>query len=200
MNNKSGQINLYIGCMFSGKTSELIRECRRRLHINSKILCINYTHDKRYTDSDFIVAHNQDKISCIRAEKLSEVDSNLVLNAECIFIDEGQFFSDLKEYTLKWCEEYNKNITVIGLDGDFKRNIFGHILDLIPVCDNFYKLKALCNKCRDGTEALFTYRLSQEAEQVVIGSSNYIPVCRYHYIELSNSDNNNSNDENKKNN
>jgi hypothetical protein len=59
-----------------------------------------------------------------------------------IGIDEAQFFCDLKQYVIKWCEEYNKNITVIGLDGDFKRNVFGHILDLIPVCDNFYKLKA----------------------------------------------------------
>ena len=98
-------------------------------------------------------------------------------------IDEGQFFPDLKEYVVKWCEEYKKNIIVIGLDGDYKRNPFGQILDLIPIADNVMKLKAMCKLCSDGTEALFTHRLTTEDEQVLIGNSNYIPVCRQHYLE-----------------
>ena len=106
-----------------------------------------------------------------------------IMNHDYIMIDEGQFFSDLKEYVLKWCEVFKKNIIVIGLDGDYKRNTFGQILDLIPVADQVTKLKALCKLCNDGTEALFTHRLSEEDEQVVISYSKYIPVCRQHYLE-----------------
>lgn len=179
----NNKLNIIVGCMFSGKTSELLRECRRRVHNNQKVLAINYIDDKRYTEEDYIVSHNLDKIKCIRAKFLSEVPNEEILKVDFIFIDEGQFFADLKEYVTKWCDEYHKNITVIGLDGDFKREPFGQILDLIPKCDNIIKLKALCQMCKDDTEGLFTMRLSKENEQISIGVDNYIAVCRKHYLE-----------------
>jgi thymidine kinase len=176
-------ITLYIGCMFSGKTSELIKLYRKCAVINKKVLSINFNQDNRYSSDESIVSHNFDKIDCVKVSKLSEVSDKEILNHDYIMIDEGQFFPDLKEYVLKWCEQYKKNIIVIGLDGDYKRNAFGQILDLIPVADQVMKLKALCKLCNDGTEALFTHRLSTEDEQVVIGNSNYIPLCRQHYLE-----------------
>jgi len=178
-------ITVYLGCMYSGKTSELIRECRRCLTINKNILAINYAADNRYFTDNYIASHNLEKISCIKVNKLSEVDKNKINNSDYIFIDEGQFFTDLKEYVLKWCEEYKKNIIVIGLSGDFMRKPFGQILDLVPVADKVIKLNALCNFCNDGTEAIFTHRLSGGNEQVVIGTTNYVPVCRKHYLELN---------------
>ena len=178
-------ITVYLGCMYSGKTSELIRECRRCLTINKNILAINYAADNRYFTDNYIASHNLEKISCTKVNKLSEVDENTINNCEYIFIDEGQFFPDLKQYVLKWCEEYNKHVIVIGLSGDFMRQPFGQILDLIPVADKVLKLNALCSICKDGTEALFTHRLSDESAQVVIGNNNYVPVCRKHYIELN---------------
>ena len=176
-------ITLYLGCMFSGKTSELIKIYRKLMVINKKVLSINYAQDNRYSSEEAIVSHNLDKIDCVKVSKLSEVSDEIINNHDYIIIDEGQFFSDLKEYVVKWCEKYKKNIIVIGLDGDYKRNPFGQILDLIPIADNVTKLKAMCKLCNDGTEALFTHRLSTEDEQIVIGNSNYIPVCRQHYLE-----------------
>jgi thymidine kinase len=69
----NNKLNIIVGCMFSGKTSELLRECRRRIHNNQKVLAINYIDDKRYTEEDFIVSHNLDKIKCIRAKYLNDV-------------------------------------------------------------------------------------------------------------------------------
>ena len=80
--NKSGEINIIIGCMFSGKTTELIRECRRRLTINQKVLGINYSDDKRYTNEDYIVAHNLEKIKCIRAKYLKDIPDNDIKNVD----------------------------------------------------------------------------------------------------------------------
>jgi thymidine kinase len=178
-------ITLYIGCMFSGKTSELIKICRKCEIIDKKVLCIDFAENNRYSDEDYIMSHNADKIDCMKVNKLSEISDWFVQQYDYIMIDEGQFFSDLKHYVLKWCEEYNKKIVIIGLDGDYKREKFGQILDLIPYCDEIHKLKALCKLCNDGTESLFTHRLSTENEQIIIGSSNYIPVCRKHYLELN---------------
>ena len=76
-----------------------------------------------------------------------------------------------------------KHIYVCGLDGDSKRNKFGQILDLIPLSDKVTKLTAICGICKDGTPAIFSLRCSKELEQKVIGTDNYIPVCRNCYIK-----------------
>ena len=180
---KQNKLNIIIGCMFSGKTSELVRECSRRLHNKQKVIAINYIDDNRYTEEDYIVSHNLEKIKCIKVKYLSDVPIEEINKIDFVFIDEAHFFTDLKECVVKWCDEYKKNITIVGLDGDFKRESFGQILELIPKCDNIIKLKALCALCNDDTEGLFTHRLTNESEQVSIGVDNYIPLCRNHYHE-----------------
>lgn len=181
----NGYLKVYIGCMFAGKSSEIIAECRRRIVINQKILGINYSEDSRYTDGNYIVNHNQDKIHSLKVKYLKDVSENEILENDFIFIDEGQFFTDLIEYVLKWVNEYKKSVYVFGLDGDFKRLPFGDILKLIPQCDEVVKLKALCVMCKDGTDGLFTHRLSKENEQIVIGNNNYVALCRKHFNELN---------------
>jgi thymidine kinase len=104
----------------------------------------------------------------------------LLRKSDVILINEGQFFPDLYEVVVDMLK-YNKKIYISGLDGDFERKKFGSILDLIPLCDNVKKLKSLCSLCKNGTPGIFSMRLTQEKEQTVVGSSNYIPVCRNCY-------------------
>jgi thymidine kinase len=76
---------------------------------------------------------------------------------------------------------HNKKVFICGLDGDFERKKFGCILDLIPHCDKVTKLTSLCNLCKNGESAIFSIRLTNEKTQTLIGSDNYIPVCRSCY-------------------
>ena len=78
--------------------------------------------------------------------------------------------------------ENGKQVYVCGLDGDFERKKFGDVLDLIPLCDKVTKLTSLCSLCKDGTPGIFSLRLTNEKEQTVVGSENYIPVCRSCYV------------------
>ena len=57
---------------------------------------------------------------------------------------------------------------------------FGEILDLVPLSDSITKLHAFCTICKNGTPAHFTKRLCENEEQKLIGTSEYIPVCRNH--------------------
>ena len=75
-------------------------------------------------------------------------------------------------------ETHHKKVYICGLDGDFKRNKFGKLLDLLPYCDNIKKLTANCD-C--GKDALFSHRLAISKDQVLIGSTNYVPLCRKCY-------------------
>ena len=102
--------------------------------------------------------------------------------ADIIGINEGQFFDDIVPWVKNLVDKHQKQVYICGLDGDFKRERFGNLLDLVPMCDKVTKLTALCGFCKDGTRAIFTYRTSASNEQVLIGEKDsYVPLCRKCY-------------------
>jgi thymidine kinase len=180
--NISGKLELIIGPMFSGKSSELIKHVRLFKIINKKVLILKPILDTRY-DANRIVSHNNEKEDCLVTDDLSAIDKDTISNYDIIIIDEGQFFKNLKTNVLCWIEELNKHIIIGGLDGDFQRNPIGEILDLIPYADSYTKYTALCKTCNNGTKAIFSKRICTSENQVLIGSTDsYIAVCRYHYL------------------
>ena len=99
---------------------------------------------------------------------------------DVILINEGQFFQDLYKFVDYIVNSLQKKVYVCGLDGDFKRKKIGSILDIIPLCDDVIKLKAICNNCKT-KDGIFTYRLTKEEEQIVVGVKNYSVLCRKCY-------------------
>lgn len=187
---QTGKIKIILGCMFSGKTSALIAEYSKWFAIKGKAICINYGEDKRYALNDMdtnVYSHDKNSIDSVSAFNLADVDEKFIKSADVILINEAQFFPDLVKYCDKWCDEFNKYIVVSGLDGDFNRNVFGHIGELIPHAEEVIKLGAFCPICSDGTPAYFTWRKGASKEQVLIGGQDmYMPVCRKHYNEFKN--------------
>ena len=180
-NGTSGYLELIIGPMFSGKTTRLIDVYNTQYanNTNANIKVINFSADTRYHDS-MLSTHDKVMIPCIFSNTIKEVcEEHMILNYDTILINEGQFFPDLYESVCELVETHKKNVYVCGLDGDFQRNKFGKLLDLIPLCDNIIKLKAECVKCK--SQAIFSKRLSTEEQQIVIGSNNYAPMCRECY-------------------
>jgi len=181
----NGYLKIVIGCMFSGKTTYIIGEYARYRSIGLNVLVINYDLDTRYSIKPLLMTHDRKSIDCMMIDKLSDVD---VKAHDVILINEAQFFGDLKKNVLKWCDEMKKIVVVSGLDGDYKREPFGQIIELISNADEYIKLKAYCTECRDGTEAIFTWKHTDRVPSAVvdIGTDKYIPVCRNHYNQYMN--------------
>jgi thymidine kinase len=179
-NNECGYLEIFIGPMFSGKTSKIIDLYKQYSFCNIPLAVINHSSDTRYDDT-MLSTHDKVMIPCIQTSTLTRVINDMD-NVDVILINEGQFFEDLYDFVVNMLK-LNKKIYVSGLDGDFKREKFGKILDLIPLCDKVTKMTSLCSLCKNGTPGLFSMRLTNEKEQMLIGSSNYIPVCRYCYEE-----------------
>ncbi len=104
--------------------------------------------------------------------------------ADCIIVEEAQFFPDLKAFVLPLVDTLQKHVICVGLDGDSNRAPFGQVLDLVPHADTIHKLKAHCTRCADGTPALFTYREpGAPTAQINVGSADqYEALCRTHYM------------------
>lgn len=184
-------LDIIIGPMFAGKSCELIRRIRILKVLQKNYLVIKPSIDNRYEESNsisHIISHNYDKEHCIVLQHMNDIFNKLNnnTNINTIFVDEGQFFDDLKEVVIRLVEEYNINVVITGLDGDSNRNKFGQILDLIPYCTSCTKINACCVKCMDGTPAPFSYRKknNQPNEQILIGANDmYMSLCRKHYLE-----------------
>jgi thymidine kinase len=194
---ETAYLEIILGSMYSGKTSRIVEIYKQCKFCDISVAVINHSIDNRY-DDDLLSTHDHVKIPCIKTEKLFDVwshyidmennvkniprikDKFKIFISNVILINEGQFFPDLEEFVKKLLEN-GKKIYICGLDGDFKRNKFGQILDLIPLCDKVIKLTSLCSICKDGTAGIFSKRITSENIQTVVGSDNYIPVCRNCY-------------------
>lgn len=181
-----GRLELIIGNMFSGKSTELIRRINREKSINKKILVINYISDNRYSKNS-IATHDNNTVLSLKVERLNDLSDDDILNYDSFFIDEGQFFSDLYSFVTSLVDIHKKHVVVSGLDGDFSRNTFGQIISLIPMCDKIDKLTAYCNICKNGNSAPFTKKCNtnntNSTSVIDIGGiEKYIPVCRVHYL------------------
>ncbi len=178
----TGFLKLIIGPMYSGKTTAIINIYKSLIQENKRNIVINYIDDKRY-DNTLLSSHDRVKIPCLQMRNITDIFSFSSLErTEVVLINEGQFFNDLKESVVKLVN-MGKYVYVCGLDGDFRRKKFGQIIDLIPFCDEIEKLYSKCHIC--SKKAPFTKRITQEEGQVVIGSSNYVPLCRSCYDNYS---------------
>lgn len=182
----SGSLEIILGCMWSGKSTEIIRIAKRYQSINKNILILKNSKDNRYNFSDnYIVSHDQEKIKCINTSKLNTIlGTDIYEKAEIIIIEEAQFFEDLYNFSITSTDFNKKKVIIVGLDGDFQRKPFGDILKLIPCAEKVTKLNAFCKICNDGTPAYFTKRCINNTKQELVGSDDiYMAVCRKHFLE-----------------
>ena len=174
------EVHLILGPMFSEKSTTLFRKINRYKSINKNVLVVNHSHDSRCGNE--IQTHDSVTQEAIKVSKLNDIDNSFLLKADVIAIDEAQFFPDVYEFVKKW-ETHEKKLYISGLDGGYRRNKIGNLLDIIPLCDSVTKLNALCTMCQDGTRAPFTHRKSNDLGEVLIGNKEqYESLCRKHYI------------------
>lgn len=175
------RISLILGCMYSGKSTELVRQVSRYKAIGIQTIIINSERDTRTGLS--VSTHSGKTVGAIKLTQLMHfAKMDIFFDYSVIAIDEGHFFNDLLEF-IKYAEPYNKIIIISGLDGDYKREPIGDILKVIPFCDDVVKLKALDMVDKDGSEAIFSKRIVESDKQFLVGAQeSYIAVSRRNYL------------------
>ncbi len=177
---ETGWIEVITGCMFSGKTEELIRRLRRAKIAKQKVVIFKPIIDTRYSNNS-IVSHSEQSLPSILIKDVKEI-LDFVEDAQVIGIDEAQFFSnDLIDVCNKLADE-GKRIIVAGLDMDYKGIPFEPMPQLLSVAEYITKSLAICVVC--GNPADRTQRKTASSERVVVGAADvYEARCRKcHYI------------------
>jgi thymidine kinase len=176
-----GEIHIIFGPMFSGKSSELLKIINKYDILGKTQLVINNKLDIRYGENK-IISHDKKEYNCLGCSELMPVIIKPeFIDSEIIIIDEAHFFGDLEKFVKKSCDIYHKIIYVAGLNGDYKREQIGQINNLCTNADTITKLNALCIECKDGTPGIFSKRIVNNDNTILVGSDEYIAVCRKHY-------------------
>ena len=179
-----GTLILYIGPMYSSKSTSLLREIERREAIGYSSVLLSHSFDTRYGEG-VVSTHSAKKRDCISVDNLCSLITpefnDTLFRARVVGIDESQFFGEADLYRfVKEMITYGKTIVVAGLDADANQQPFRGVLNLIPLCDKVKKLRALCSMCEDGRKAPFTIKISGDIdERIDIGGvDKYKAVCR----------------------
>ncbi|MDC3130066.1 thymidine kinase [Bacteroidota bacterium] len=175
MKSHKGKIDIICGSMFSGKTEELIRRLKRLDFAKKKYKLFKPIIDSRY-DNNKVVSHNMNSVQATIISKSEDIYKH-IKNEKIIAIDEAQF---LDEKLYEVCKKLIKDgidIILVGLDMDYKGEPFGSMPKLLAISDDVKKMHAVCFNC--GEPANYTFRTSNDTQQVLIGSKeNYKALCK----------------------
>jgi len=170
-----GWIEVIAGCMFSGKTEELIRRIRRAQIARLSVAIFKPKVDNRFS-ADHIVSHSEAKLRATVVEKSSDILA-LAGDAQVVGVDEGQFFDLGLVDVVETLANQGKRVIVAGLDQDYRGKPFEPMPQLLCIAEYITKTLAICVVC--GNPADRTQRRAPSSERVLVGASDaYEARCR----------------------
>ena len=187
------QLEVITGCMFSGKTEELIRRLVRVRIAKGHILLMKPTIDDRY-DKNSVMTHYGRAFDAHLLEPGSETIEGLIASvgesalddATVVAFDEGNFFGEKLPHLCQQLVARKKRVLVAGLDLTFAEEPFGPMPTLMALADRVDKLQAVCVRC--GAAASRSQRLidghpapTDGPVIVVGGAETYEARCRNCY-------------------
>lgn len=186
----SGRLEVIRGCMFAGKTEELIRRLGRLRYAKQTYVVFKPAIDSRYSDTE-IVSHNGVSIAANVVSSVEQIQAALKnkLTPNVIAIDEAQFFEPELVALVRQFVSEGYRVIAVGLDTDFRGDPFPNIADLLALADEDIHLNAICTICgKPGTrtQRLVDGKPAKASDPlIVVGAADkYEARCRQHHYVL----------------
>ena len=177
----AGRVELIIGPMFAGKTTEMLRRIDRAELGRHRCIVMKYQKDSNFEHGS-VNTHDEWSHEAIECNALMPHIQEC-LGYHTIGIDEGHFFDDLCQFCQQLANA-GKRVIVAALDGSYLREPFENVLSLISNCESVVKLTAVCTET--GKEAAFTQRIiNATGTHLVGGTETYSAVSRQTYFHLN---------------
>lgn len=178
-----GRIEIITGCMFSGKTEELIHRAQRAEIAGEHIVAFKPQIDNRY-EKEAISSHTGVNVEAIpidngedgvqkvlksvshhqdRLDDHSEPPDDLIEfdidngEIDVVVIDEVNLFDEPLVEMVRELAERDYRVILSGLDLTFRGEPFRPVPGLLALADHVEKRQAVCEKC--GSPATRTQRL-----------------------------------------
>ncbi|MBS3991619.1 MAG: thymidine kinase [Erysipelothrix sp.] len=183
---KAGWLEVISGCMFAGKTEELIRRINVLRFAKKNIVVFKPAIDNRYSNTK-VVSHGGSSVDSLVVSKARDILDYVDDSVDVVAIDEVQFFDSEIVAVCDQLAGSGKRVMVAGLDMDFRGEPFNVMPVLITCAEFVTKLTAVCTTC--GAPATRTQRLVNGVEAsyhdpiILVGASeSYEARCRHCHI------------------
>lgn len=175
MSNWKGQVEVIAGCMFSGKTEELIRRLRRAVIAKQKVQVFKPSIDDRYA-TDAVVSHARTEYPAKPVPSAMSILGLLQKDTHVVGLDEVQFFGDGILEVVEVLANRGVRVICAGLDLDSFGRPFGPMPALLATAEHVIKLAAVCTSCAE--PAYRSFRKSGTTTTVEVGADQYEALCR----------------------
>ncbi len=182
----SGWVHVICGCMFCGKTDEMLRLLRRFTIAGREVVLVKPRADTR-TDEETVISRSGAQHRAVAVNTSADIEG-VVGTADIVAIEEGQFWDDGLTEVVGRLATGGRQVLVTGLDQDYRGDPFGPMPALMALADQVTKLTAICMVC--GEPATRTQRLIDgkpaPADSPLImvggmGDEKYEARCRLHH-------------------
>lgn len=153
---RPGYVEVISGCMFAGKTEELIRRIKVLEFAKKNVLVFKPAIDNRYSDTK-VVSHAGSSTESIVVSDARSILDFIREDTDVVAIDEVQFFDPEILMVVDYLAKKGIRVMAAGLDTDFRAEPFGVMPQLITQAEFITKLTAVCVKC--GAPATRTQRI-----------------------------------------
>ena len=172
-------LQVITGCMFSGKSEELIRLLKRARYAKHKVVAIKPQIDDRYS-AENIVSHNGGTFQGLPLSSVTDIQA-AVKDYDVVGIEEAQFFGNGLIPVVDQLLLDGKTVIVAGLDMDSRGQPWEPMPYFMATADTVTKQTAICMVC--GQPATRSQRLIVSTDQQIQvgGSDAYEARCRGHW-------------------
>ena len=172
-------INVFSGPMKCGKSQKILDEANRQKIAGKNFKIFKPSIDNRFGD-DFVADRNGNKLKAINISSINELSN---YDADVYLIDEFQFLDGNIETILNLADK-GKKFYIAGLNLTAEKKPFGKMGDLLCCSDNVNMMTSICEVCKNDN-AIYSFCTSQsKSGDILIGDSEYIPVCGNCYNKL----------------
>ena len=183
LKSKDGWLEVICGCMFAGKTEELIRRINRIKYAKKEVIVFKPVIDDRY-DKTQVVSHSNHRVDSIPIVSSKEVLTHIEKLPYAVAFDEAQFFDKGLIDVIERLANSGVRVIVAGVDQDFRGEPFGIMPELMARAEYVTKLQGICMVC--GAPATRTQRLingrpaSYDDPTILVSASEkYESRCRH---------------------
>ncbi len=195
---KEGRLELLVGNMFGGKSTELIRRINRYEVLRKKVTLFKHSFDRRYGTEE-VCSHDGLKREAILVTTAEDLEKSLPLETDVVGIEEVQFFDSQIVPLCYRLANSGRIILPAGLLKDFRGEIFPFsdkgldMGDLISIADKIDQFNAYCTYengqeiCgRDAAwiQRFYNGQVAPYDSPTILpgGKEAYAPRCREHFV------------------
>jgi thymidine kinase len=184
MSGSNPTLTVYVGPMFSAKTSRLLLDLERFKYQHKRSFVFKPTLDDRYS-TDEIVSHSGWRHVATTIKDGADVVRVLAEASETpdvVAVDEAFMVPGIAD-VLIWLYRSGITVVVSSLDMSYAGKPFKEVERLLPWATRIEKCTAVCTEC--GRDASYTHKKQTTGEEIEVGGAElYEPRCFRHHVAI----------------